>query len=321
MRIALSSGHGLKIRGARGNPVPPQLDEVDQARRVVDRVAELLGCPKFHDDVSTTQSDNLNRITSWHNKQTRELDVSTHFNAYNGSAQGTEVLYVTQSELAAKMSKAIAAAGPFTNRGGKYRSDLAFLNKTNKPAILLEICFCDNTSDSNKFTANFESVCNAIVTTLGGVAPPERPLPPQPEFPDSVLFTANGKCSSFGGPADTGVSPSEGLAFVYELDDAPHLFLTEQPPGTTGLARRLDPDVFYVACRWDYDVTPKTMLRDQTRKALVRFRGQEVLAYPADWGPHTDTGRVADLSPGLLAVLGAKTDDVVEVIYPAPQED
>ena len=42
-----------------------------------------------------------------------------------------------------------------------------------------------------------------------------------------------GKCSWFGGPNDKGVSPSEGLAFIYELDDAPHLFLPQQPPGTT----------------------------------------------------------------------------------------
>ena len=32
-----------------------------------------------------------------------------------------------------------------------------------------------------------------------------------------------GKVSWFGGPDDTGVSPSEGLAFIYDIDDAPHL--------------------------------------------------------------------------------------------------
>lgn len=126
-----------------------------------------------------------------------------------------------------------------------------------------------------------------------------------------------GKCSSFGGPKDVdGVTPEEGLAFLYEVDDAPHLFLPEQPKGTTGLARRLDPRVFYIACRWDYNKTPKAMLRNQMHKALVMSDTAEFLAYPADWGPHQSTNRIADLSPALMEALNLVTDDEVEVIYP-----
>src|SRR4029077_11054461 len=77
-----------------------------------------------------------------------------------------------------------------------------------------------------------------------------------------------GKVSWFGGPDDTGVSPDEGLAFIYDYDTAPHLFLDEQPYGTTGLARRLNPDKFYIACRWNYDLTSKEDLL--SLKALVR---------------------------------------------------
>lgn len=126
-----------------------------------------------------------------------------------------------------------------------------------------------------------------------------------------------GKCSWFGGPNDTGVSPSEGLAFIYELDDAPHLFLPEQPPGTTGLARRLNPDKYYIACRWDYDVTSKEDLPGM--KIIVRApsTGREFIAEPADWGPHEDTERVADLSPALLDDLGIETDDEVEIEFEA----
>jgi len=127
-----------------------------------------------------------------------------------------------------------------------------------------------------------------------------------------------GKCSWFGGPNDMGVAPDEGLAFIYKYEERPDLFLAKQPPGTSGLARRLDPDVFYVACRWDYARTPKTMLASKVF-ALVSFQDKSFNAYPADWGPHGQTGRVADLSPGLMAMLGAKTDDVVSVVYPAPE--
>jgi hypothetical protein len=38
-------------------------------------------------------------------------------------------------------------------------------------------------------------------------------------------------------------------------------FLSQQPPGTTGYARRLNPDIYYLACRWDYDITPSSVLR------------------------------------------------------------
>lgn len=136
--------------------------------------------------------------------------------------------------------------------------------------------------------------------------------------PTQPLFQASGPSSWFGGPDDMGVGPEEGLAFIYSYDEAPHLFLNTQPPGTTGLARRLNTDnVYYVACRWDYSVTPKDMLADKTLKAKVRAGGRELLAWPADWGPNESTGRVADLSRKLMNDLGIETDDPVEVIYPA----
>ena len=124
-----------------------------------------------------------------------------------------------------------------------------------------------------------------------------------------------GKCSHFGGPRDTGVSPDEGLAFIYEIDMKPQLFLPVQPEGTTGLARRLNPLRFYIATRWDYDETSKEDLLNM--RVLVRApkTGRQFYAMPADWGPHGDTDRVADLSPGLMRMLGIQTDDEVEVIY------
>ena len=321
MRIAISSGHGLYVRGARGDPVPPQLDEVDEARRVVDRVAQLLapiGVVTFHDDVSTTQSANLDRIVDWHNDQDRTLDVSVHFNAYDGSAHGTEVLYVTQDELASELSQAIALAGAFTDRGGKKRTDLAFLNGTEEPAVLIEVCFCDNTDDSQHYRLNFENICHAITEVLSGEdiewQPPVEP-PVEPD--DETLFYARGTCSTFGGPDDTGVAEDEGLAFIYDIDEAPHLFLPEPPQGV-GLARSLDAErAYYIACRWNYQTTPKGLLADPRYKAAVTANGITIYAYPADWGPHESTGRVADLSPALAKALGVSTDDVVEVRYPA----
>ena len=67
----------------------------------------------FHDDTSHSQNENLETIVNYHNAQTRDLDVSVHFNAYVETAKpmGVEVLYVTQSALASQVSAAIAACG------------------------------------------------------------------------------------------------------------------------------------------------------------------------------------------------------------------
>jgi len=316
-KIVISSGHGKYVRGASGI-----LDEVDEARKVVEALAEELrnrgvDVKTFHDDTSRSQNENLNTIVNYHNKQTRELDVSVHFNAYEqvSKPMGTEVLYVTQSALAGEVSSAIAMAGGLLNRGPKKRTDLFFLNNTAKPAILIEVCFVDSIADADLYGLNFDAICAAIADVLGGTDLEDWPTPPPPD--PEALFYAMGRCSYFGGPEDHGVSASEGLAFIYELNEAnQHLFLPFQPPGTTGLARRLNPYVHYIACRWDYSVTPKSTLIQNV--ALVRSpkTGVELTAIPADWGPHQDTGRVADLSPQLMADLGIETDDEVEVIYP-----
>ncbi len=85
--------------------------------------------------------------------------------------------------------------------------------------------------------------------------------------------------------------------------------LTAVQAGASGLARRINPDKFYVACRWplgSYDFLRSASLH-------VLFRGKSAIARAVDWGPNVKTGRVADLSPGLLNFLGASTDDVVTV--------
>lgn len=130
------------------------------------------------------------------------------------------------------------------------------------------------------------------------------------------MIQACGLVSWFGGPNDEGVAPDEGLAFYDDVSQAPHLFLPYQPEGTTGLARRLNPDVFYVAMRWDYDVTPREMLQDNIALVRAPYTGAVAIAWPADWGPHENTGRIADISPGLMEHLGIETDDEVEIIFP-----
>lgn len=131
--------------------------------------------------------------------------------------------------------------------------------------------------------------------------------------------------SVFGGPADEGVGPHESLALVGPADLAcwwfSCLFLPEQPAGTTGLARRLDPRAFYLAMRWDYARYPKQVLRQAMIKLTNPIGGLSIFARPVDFGPGDgtvidgqstqDTGRMADISPGAATALGLQTNDWV----------
>jgi peptidoglycan hydrolase-like protein with peptidoglycan-binding domain len=179
MRVVISSGHGKYVRGASG-----YIDEVDEARKVVDRVAGVLrsmgaDTTIYHDNVSTSQNENLNRIVDFHNSKTRDLDVSVHFNAYEttSKAMGSEVLYVSQATLARQVVDGICAAAPFINRGPKRRTDLFFLNNTEAPSILIETCFVDSKADVDIYRAQFGDICGAIAETILGEAAVEAPPP------------------------------------------------------------------------------------------------------------------------------------------------
>jgi N-acetylmuramoyl-L-alanine amidase len=187
MNVVISSGHGKLIRGASG-----VLDEVDEARKVVNAVADLLknagvGVKVFHDDASTSQNENLNRIVDYHNAQQRDLDVSVHFNAYEDTSNpmGTECLYVTQEDLAEEVAAGISHASGLKNRGPKERDDLFFLNNTDEPSILIEVCFVDSTSDADLYRKHFGEICEAIASAIAGRDighswPEPTPEPPTP---------------------------------------------------------------------------------------------------------------------------------------------
>ena len=167
--ITISPGHWTVGTGARD-----LIDEVTEARRVAKRVTEILRkagiqTNYIEDNVSKTKNQNLTYLVTQHNKTTRQLDVSVHFNASSGRQNrgiGTEVLYFDAKELAAKVSKAISSASGLIDRGAKQRKELTFLAKTNKPAILLEICFVNSTVDTAIYNRDFEKICQVIAKEL-----------------------------------------------------------------------------------------------------------------------------------------------------------
>lgn len=177
-------------------------------------------------------------------------------------------------------------------------------------------------SSLGSWTKNFRPVAPPPVA-LPPVQPPSEPVvipPPTPTTPvqpaTGPLLTIRGRCSYFGGPDDPESKMTPDLAFWNQTQAAKRsdLFLSIGP----GLFARLNPQAYYIACRWNYKQTPASYLRSIKVKVTNPQTGKVVEATPVDWGPHERTGRVADLSPGIMSALKLKTDDEVKVEVPLP---
>jgi N-acetylmuramoyl-L-alanine amidase len=193
--ITISPGHWAPGTGASAI-----IDEVTEARKLTKRVVEILKSNGVttnyvEDNTSKNKTDNLSYLVRQHNLTNRQLDVSIHFNSSSGTDQrgiGTEVLYYNEKTLASKVSKAISNASGLIDRGAKQRTDLAFLNGTHKPAILIEVCFVNSTVDVALYRRDFEKIALGIaaelMTYVGGSAPSR-----EPEVVDLKFLSVSGR--------------------------------------------------------------------------------------------------------------------------------
>lgn len=171
MKILLISGHGAGDSGACGCGYK----EADLTRTATNILAGKLSAY----DVSVTRypvarnayEDNKSGSLALH-LDGYDLVIEVHFNSYNGSAYGTEVLYKPSNmeKLAKKVSAAIASVGLY-DRGAKKRTDLMNMNtcaRLGVPYILIESAFIDNSNDMKVYHAKIydlwgkvaEAVCN-----------------------------------------------------------------------------------------------------------------------------------------------------------------
>ncbi len=182
MIFNIHGGHNRIVTGASGC-----FSEVEEDRKVKDLVISklrALGHVVYDctDEVGTTQNANLLNIVAKCNSHKVDLDISIHFNSYNGSAYGTEAY--TYDDLGSAFSaaqsivNAISELG-FKNRGAKVNPKYYVLRKTVAPAILVECCFCDSAQDAQKYNA--ESMATAIVKGLTGqvVSSQQQPIASQ----------------------------------------------------------------------------------------------------------------------------------------------
>ncbi|WP_417894939.1 N-acetylmuramoyl-L-alanine amidase [Bacillus thuringiensis] len=164
---SLHGGHNAMVQGANwGNRKEHIMD-----RQVKDAVAaklRALGHTVYDDtdETGATQPQNLSNIVRNCNSHDVDLVISFHLNAYNGTADGVEVCYYDQYDLATKVSAQLATDIGWKNRGAKERKELYVLAHTKAPAILIELGFIDNDIDMTKW--NVDKIANAIVYALTG---------------------------------------------------------------------------------------------------------------------------------------------------------
>lgn len=173
MKINVHAGHNFKVPGASG--IFSETSEDRKVKDLVIRKLQAAGHTVYDctDESSGTVNGNLAAIVANCNAHAVDLDVSIHFNCYNGQAHGTEVFIYNWGSAAESYAQRIAdriGELGYTKRGGgvKTNPSLYVLRHTVSPALLIECCFCDNTDDAAKYTA--ERMANAIVAGITGSA-------------------------------------------------------------------------------------------------------------------------------------------------------
>lgn len=167
MKINVHAGHNYHVPGAGG-----RFSETREDRNVKNKLIALLRAEGHTvydctDEDARTQNANLAAIVRKCNAHSVDLDVSIHFNAFNGTAHGTEVLVLngsTQRTRAKRICDKISALG-FDDRGVKT-DRLYVLRNTKAPALLVECCFCDSKIDARLYNA--DTMAKAIAEGILG---------------------------------------------------------------------------------------------------------------------------------------------------------
>lgn len=177
MKFNVHGGHNSHVTGAS-----KYLNELTEDRKVKNEVIRLLKAQGHTvydctDDSGTTQNANLSNIVKKCNAHSVDLDISIHLNA--GGGTGVEAYIYPNSSAkdeATRICSKVSSALGIKNRGVKDGSNLYVVRNTNAPAVLVECCFVDNTTDRDHWDANkcakaiVEGILNKTVSS-GSTAP------------------------------------------------------------------------------------------------------------------------------------------------------
>lgn len=169
MKICINPGHTLNGPGSGSVGIKNESIENRKVAKEVIRMLKEQGHEVVESivDKANSQKEYLKRCVDIANKSNCDLFASIHFNAFDGRANGAEVLIYNSSsrckDEAKRICENISKLG-FKNRGVKERPDLYVLRHTKMAALLVECCFIDSEVDMKIY--NIEEMARAIVEGL-----------------------------------------------------------------------------------------------------------------------------------------------------------
>lgn len=208
MRIGINCGH---TKSGAGYGAVGIFKESEQTRLVGYALMDKFrnACVDVVDctiDSANTQNEYLAAAVSLANRQDLDWFVSIHFNASAiHEGQGVEVYTYEgrQYDDALKVCENIAQLG-FKNRGVKSGSGLYVIKYTKAKAMLIEVCFCDNSHDANLYLSLGQDViAQAIFNALYDyvVVPEPTPTPSVPSVRENHNMTHDEFIEFVGGIA------------------------------------------------------------------------------------------------------------------------
>lgn len=178
MNIFIDAGHNYNLydTGATGNG----LREQDITYAVASKIKSILdnyNCnvklsrETKETNLGTNLSSSLMKRCELANNFKADIFISIHCNsASDKTANGTETFLYNQNskckDLASLINSGICAKLAMTNRGIKYRNNLAVLKYTNMPAMLIELGFISNYNDSQKLANKQQEFAEAIANEI-----------------------------------------------------------------------------------------------------------------------------------------------------------
>lgn len=173
-KIFLIAGHNGAGTGANG-----YLDEGAETIKLRDMIdAELCKLGVIPETDFNMENEKLTNVVKWLKGAVDKTDlcIDIHFNAAGETANGTEVLIPenhseNELELANKICLAICDALGTRNRGVKTENQsahgkLAMLSGFDCEQILLEICFCSNKDDTDKYMAKRSELAEQLALLI-----------------------------------------------------------------------------------------------------------------------------------------------------------
>lgn len=170
MRIGVDMGHSLSGAGSGAVGIKKETDMNRLAgKRLISMLQEkghtVVNCTV---DSATSVDNQLIGIVQKANAQALDLFVSLHLNSFaNETANGVETYVYTGANktIAKRVNDELATKIGWYNRGVK-EATYYVLRKTSAPAILVELGFCSNRGDMDKFVA--ENVARALFKGITG---------------------------------------------------------------------------------------------------------------------------------------------------------